>query len=480
MSASSYSFPDYEQYDALGLAELVRKREVTPLELVNAAIERIEGLNPRLNAVTIKTYETAKQLAERPLSGAPFDGVPYLAKDLASSWEGVLSTNSCRWLSDMRSPHDSELVRRTKRAGFINLGKTNVPENGWCLSTEPDMWGPTVNPWDPAKVPGGSSGGAAVAVASGMLPMAEASDGAGSIRVPAAINGLVGLKPSRGRITFAPDATDFWFGGALFFALSRSVRDTAAMLDALAGALPGEPYAKPVPEQPYLQEVERGTRRPLRIGFSTHNPRGDVNAPHINQSVLDAARLAEDLGHNVEDFRFDFDFRSFWTAYTQVISVQTAAFFGFLERHISKPLKSDDFTTATWTGIERGKRTTAVDYHRFIDTMQLGAKAVARLATPFDAIILPVLPQGTRPLGAYDMSLDISAYNDGFLGEDTAYLAPFNISGQPAITLPLSRTTDGLPVGVQIVAKEGDEATLISLAADFERSAPWHHLRPRL
>ncbi|UCI31866.1 amidase [Mesorhizobium sp. B4-1-4] len=478
MPTSCYSFPDYEKYDAVGLAELVRKREVTPLELIDAAIERIEALNPRLNAVTIKTYETAKQAAQRPLSGSPFDGVPYLAKDLASSWEGVPSTNSCRWLSEVRSHHDSELVRRTKRAGFINLGKTNVPENGWCLSTESDMWGPTINPWDATKVPGGSSGGAAVAVASGMLPMAEASDGAGSIRAPAAINGLVGLKPSRGRITFAPDAADFWFGGALFFALSRSVRDSAAMLDALAGALPGEPYAKAIPERPYALEALRGARRPLRVGFSTHNPRGDVNAPPVNQSVLHAARLAEDLGHNVEEFQFDFDFPTFWKAYTQVISVQTAAFFGFMERELAKPLRAEDFATATWTGIERGRSTTAVEYHSCIDTMQLGAKAIAKLAAPFDAIILPVLPQGTRPLGTYNMSLDIVAYNDGPLGEDNAYLGPFNISGQPAITLPLSETPVGLPIGVQIVANEGDEATLISLAADFERILPWHQRRP--
>lgn len=474
------AFADYDDYDALGLAELVRRKEVTPRELVETAVARIERLNPKLNVVVIKDFEAARAAAERPLSGAPFDGVPFLAKDLSTFWKGLPCTNGCAYFADFVPAGDSEIVKRTRRAGFILLGKTNVPENGWCLSTEPRLYGPTLNPWDQSRVAGGSSGGSAAAVAAGILPLADASDGAGSIRVPAAINGLVGLKPSRGRITFGPDLVDFWFGGALFFCVSRTVRDSAAMLDALAGALPGEPYAKPLPERSYLEQATAGRGRPMRIGFSTFNPRSDRNAPEVDRSVEEAARLCETLGHYVEPFDFDYDFGKAWDIYTRVISVQTAAGFDAMIPILGRAVREEEVLRATWTSIEKGRSITAVQHTNDVEAMRLIGCRIAAMTGRYDAVLLPALPQGTRPLGFYDMNLDIDTYNRTVMGEDNVYLSPFNISGQPAMSLPLGETANGLPLGVQLVGREGDEATLFRLAGQLEQVRPWRHRRPGL
>jgi amidase len=472
-------FSQYDDFDALGLGELVARGDVHPRELVDTAIDRIERLNGKLNVVTIRAYESARAEALRPLTGAPFDGVPFLAKDLSTSWKGLPSTNSCQYMADYVSPADSEVVRRTRLAGFITLGKTNVPENGWCLSTEPPFRGVTHNPWDETRVAGGSSGGSAAAVAAGILPIADASDGAGSIRVPAAVNGLVGLKPCRGRITFAPDLVDFWFGGAQFFAVSKTVRDTAAMLDAVKGSLPGEPYQLPSPGRSYLSEVKAGGRN-LRIGFSTHNARGDKNAAEVVASVENAARLCEALGHSVEEFKFDYDFHTTWRAYTSVISVQTAASFDAFVPNIGREVRQDELTNVTWTSIEKGRATSAIQYSLDIETVRIASRDIATMTSRFDAVLLPTLPQGTRPLGFYDMSLDIEAYNGSCMGEDNVYMAPFNISGQPAMALPLAESAGGLPIGVQLIGRPADESTLLRLAGQLEIARPWAHRRPKV
>ncbi|HWA43118.1 MAG TPA: amidase [Hypericibacter adhaerens] len=470
-------FSDYDDYDALGLGELVRRREVTPRELVDTAIARIERTHDKLNAVTIRNFEAARAEAARPLSGAPFDGVPFLAKDLSTSWKGMPMTNSCRYFQDFVSPSDSETVRRTRAAGFICVGKTNVPEFGWCLSTEPSLHGTTYNPWDRTRVPGGSSGGSAVAVAAGLLPLADASDGAGSIRVPAAINGLVGLKPSRGRMTFGPDFVDFWYGGAQFFCVSRTVRDSAAMLDALKGSLPGEPYHMASPERSYLDEVRAGGRG-LRIGFSTHNARGDRNAPDVIAAVENAARLCEALGHQVEEFKFAYDFEQVWQTYNNVIAVQTAMGFEIFAPLIGRPVTQEDLCNVVWTTVEKGRSIGGSQHARDIEAMRHASRHFATMTARYDVVLLPALPQGTRPLGFYDMSLDIETYNGTCMGEDNVYMAPFNISGQPAMTLPLGESAAGLPLGVQLVGRPADESTLFRLAGQLEIARPWAHRRP--
>lgn len=468
-------FKDYDFHDALGLADLVRRREVAPLELVETAIQRIEALDDRLNAITIRCFEAALDEARTHHRSGPFAGVPYLAKDLHTSWAGVRSTNSISSFADTVSVSDSLVTARSKAAGFILIGKTNVPEWGWSLTTESPMHGPARNPWDFGKSPGGSSGGAAVAVAAGYLPLADAGDGAGSTRVPAAINGLVGLKPSRGRISPGPEAADFWFGGGQSLCVSRSVRDTAAMLDVLQGGYPGEPYY--IPERRVFLDCTAPSTRRLRIGFSLHNPRGDRNSPEVERAVAHAARLCATLGHEVELFDFDYDFADLWRAYTGVIRVQTATQFDDHARRRGVPNRPGDMSRTIWTTIERGRATDAIRHTRDIERMRRHSRHVATLTSRYDVVLLPVLPQGTRPLGFYDMSLDVDDYDAGAMGEDAVYMMPFNVSGQPAMSLPLGMDRSGLPLGVQLVAPPAGEATLIELAAALERAQPWYDRR---
>ncbi|MGH7154518.1 MAG: amidase, partial [Acetobacteraceae bacterium] len=256
----------YSSTDGIGLADLVHRGELKPIELVEAAIAAIEQVNPRINAVVHKAYDQARAAANSVRTDAPFAGVPFLGKELATMWAGLPLTNSCAWMKNLTAPTDSEFARRTKAAGFVLLGKSNAPENGWAITTEPRLYGATHNPWRADVTPGGSSGGSAAAVAARMVPMAEGSDGAGSIRVPSSCCGLVGLKPSRGRVSLSPFG-DYWYGGAYFFCISRSVRDSAAFLDVVAGNLPGEVYTPPRPDGAWRALAERPPGR-LRIGFT--------------------------------------------------------------------------------------------------------------------------------------------------------------------------------------------------------------------
>lgn len=468
-------FKEFDDYDALGLADLVRRHEVSSRELVETSIARIEALDDVLNAVVIRCFDQALDVAETAPPTGQFAGVPYLAKNLHSSWAGIRSTNSVSSFADAVSPTDSLIAARTKNAGFVLLGKTNAPEWGWSLTTESPMHGAARNPWDFDRTPGGSSGGAAVAVAAGYLPLADAGDGAGSTRVPAAINGLVGLKPSRGRISPGPEAADFWFGGGQSLCVSKTVRDTAAMLDVLQGGYPGEPYY--IRERPVFLDATGPSNRRLRIGFSLNNPRGDTNNPVVNEAVCDAARLCGGLGHEVEPFNFDYDFEDLWRAYTGMIRVQTAAQFDEHARARGVPNKPTDMSATIWTTIERGRATSAIQHTCDIETMRRHARHIATLTSRYDVVLLPVLPQGTRRLGFYDMSRDIDAYDAAGMGEDTVYMMPFNVSGQPALSLPLGMDRSGLPLGVQLIAPPAGEATLIELAATLERAQPWYDRR---
>lgn len=468
-------FKEFDDYDALGLADLVRRREVSSRELLETSIARIEALDRVLNAVVIRCFEQALALAETAPPAGPFAGVPYLAKDLHTSWAGIPSTNSISSFAGSVSQSDSLITQRTKGAGFILLGKTNTPEWGWSLTTESPMHGPARNPWAFDRTPGGSSGGAAVAVAAGYLPLADAGDGAGSTRVPAAINGLVGLKPSRGRISPGPEAADFWFGGGQSSCVSKTVRDSAAMLDALQGGYPGEPYY--IRERPSFLDSTAPVNRRLRIGFSLNNPRGDANSTVVDEAVCGAARLCGALGHEVEPFDFDYDFEGLWHAYTGMIRVQTATQFDDHARARGVPNKPSDMSMTIWTTIERGRATSAIQHSRDIEAMRRHSRHIATLTSRYDVVLLPVLPQGTRPLGYYDMSKDIDAYDASAMGEDTVYMMPFNVSGQPALSLPLGMDRSGLPLGVQLVAPPASEATLIELAAALERARPWYDRR---
>lgn len=466
----------YKESDAVGLSERRRRKDVTALELVEQAIQEIERLNPTVNAVTARLYDQARKTAAQPLSDGPLSGVPFLLKDLSVEWKGFPVTNGCRYFKDYVATTDWHIAKRVRDAGLIPLGKTNVPENGWCIATEPKLFGPTINPWNATVSAGGSSGGSAVAVACGMVPLAEASDGGGSIRVPASNNGLVGLKPSRGRLTFGPDVVDYWYGAVVFLCVSRTIRDTAAYLDAVAGAHPGDPYALPRPAKPYLSTISEAPRR-LRIGMTTRLPDGSPIQSEVMRAIERAAKICADLGHDVEEHHLTYDVAEFKQIFARITGVQSAAFFKSCAERFGRAVTPDDVEPATWGIIELGKTVSGIQHSDDIEGMRRMSRKIIDDLTPFDLYLAPVLPVPPRPAGWYDMSEpDIHVYNERLLN-DILFTAPFNCTGQPAITAPVYYSADNVPIGVQFVARIGDEATLLRLAAQIETAYPWkdHH-----
>lgn len=465
----------YTQSDALGLAELVRRGETSPAELVEVAVTVIERLNPGLNAVIHKLYDMGRERAGSIDRNAPFAGVPFLLKELASSWEGAPNTSACRYLQNVVADSDSEVVRRIKAAGLVLVGKSNAPENGWSITTEPKLYGPTVNPWKADITAGGSSGGTAAAVAARMVPIGEASDGAGSIRIPASCCGLVGLKPSRGRVTLSPSG-DFWYGGAYFLCASRTVRDTAAYLDAVAGALPGEPYTPPSPGEPWLDLSARAPGK-LRVAYSLAAPNGTPVDPQVKAAVEATARTLESLGHTVEEHDMPLDGNRAWKVYTDMTYVQTAALFDWLEPLIGRPVTPGDVEPTTWAIIERGRATSGIRHITDVEEIRQTARDIATDLHPYDLFVTPTLTQLPRPVGYYDMSeTDIDRYNAKWT--DSVFTFPFNMSGQPAISLPLAWSAENIPIGVQLVGRYGDEATVLAASAQLEEAMPWRDRRP--
>ncbi len=466
----------YARSDAVALGALVGKGEVSAAELVETALTVIARDNPRLNAVIHRLDDMARaQVAAGLPQGAPFTGVPYLLKELASMWQGAPLTNSCAWLRDLCAPEDSEQTRRIKAAGFVLVGKSNAPENGWAITTEPRLYGPTRNPWRDDVTPGGSSGGAAAAVAAGLVPLAEASDGAGSIRVPASCCGVVGLKPSRGRVTLAPWG-DFWYGGAYFLCVSRTVRDTAAYLDALAGALPGDPYTPPVPAAPWYELAARVPSR-LRVGFTVTPPDGSPIDPEAATAVTNTARTLERLGHDVEAHDMAFDAAAAWKLYTHMTPVESAALFDALVPVIGRPVTQADVEPTTWAIIQRGRATSAIEHANDVSALRVLSREIAADLLPYDLFLTPTLTQKPRPLGYWDMNEpDLDRYNAKWI--DAVFMFPFNASGLPALSLPLHWSEDGLPMGVQLVGRYGDEATLLQVATVLEGEMPWRDCRP--
>lgn len=465
----------YSEQDALGLAQCVRSAEVTPGELVEECIRRIEALNPELNAVNHKLYEYGRRAAAGALPDGPFRGVPFLLKDLLVEWQGLPVTNGCRYWKDYVAATDCELARRIKRSGLIVVGKTNVPENGLCGSTEPKLFGATHNPWGEKAVAGGSSGGAAAAVASGIVPMADASDGGGSIRIPASINGLVGLKPSRGRMTWGPHLEDCWYGAAVSLCVSRTVRDTAAFLDVIGGQLPGEPYALPAPPESFLSQVGKSPGR-LRIGYVSKQPDGVSLAPDAAAAVSVAAKQCERLGHHVEEMtlRYEIPVDAFW----RTLEALSVAGFDAAAGNIGRPVRRDDVEPVTWSILERGRRVTGAEHASDIETIRKFGRHIVELHAPYDVVITPTQPYPPRALGTYGMSdPDLDHYISMIMPEMTFTLA-LNLSGQPGMTLPLHWTSAGLPLGTQFAGRIGDEATLLRLAAQLETALPWKGRRP--
>ena len=486
-------FSEYDKYDGLGLAELVRKKEVKPSELVEEAISRIEKLNPQLNAVIYKMYQLARQAADGDLPDGPFKGVPFLMKDILMAYAGVPLTNASRFFRDFVPDHDSELVKRFKAAGIIVVGKTNTPEFGLVPITEPELFGPTNNPWDLSRTPGGSSGGSAAAVAARIVPLAHASDGGGSIRIPASCCAVFGLKPTRGRNPIGPDFGEAWRGLTCDHVLTRSVRDSAAMLDATAGPDIGAPYYAVPPSCPFLSEVDTDPGK-LRIAFTT-DPFLGANVDKDCLKGLEAtARLCQDLGHEVVEAAPRIDGKAFAKAFLTIICVETRATIEEAEAVFNRKASFKDFEPSTWALALLGSRCRASELSKSLNLAQLTARQIGEFFRNYDILLTPTLamppvatgelqPKGIRAaamklLGSLNAGRLISTLSGidvlsqhvfGFI----PYTPLFNVTGQPAMSVPLYWNDEGLPIGMQFVGRYGDEATLFRLASQLEKTKPW-------
>jgi amidase len=492
------SFPDYERYDATGLAELVRSGDVSPTELVEAAIERIEARNPKLNAVVHTCFERARAQANdaASLPAGPFRGVPFLLKDLKAYDAGQPSTAGSRLFASRSVTTDDELVRRFKQAGLIVCGRTNTPELGILGVTEPELFGASRNPWNPEHTTGGSSGGAGAAVAAGMVPAAHASDGGGSIRIPASNCGLVGLKPSRHRVPLM-NPTAAWSNFAGHHVLSRTVRDTAGLLDCIHGPALGVSEQLPAPPQPFAQAIARPPER-LRVALCTRALLADNTHPACVEAAERAAKACEALGHHVEPAVPSFDRAKLTRAYLVVVAAGTAAAIREYETKTGRSARASELEPKTWLLRIIGEAVSAGEYIEQQQLIHEAAITIAEFFENYDVLITSTLAQPPLKVGEIATtalernaarvfrSAPIKKVMLGLLDQLARDpLAPnpntqlFNMSGQPAISLPL-HVHEGLPIGVQFVARLGEEALLLQLARQLEQAHPWADRRPTI
>ena len=467
----------YVESDALAQAELVRSKQISAVELVETAITIIEQLDPKLNAVVIRTFDIARHAAQNPGTG-PFAGVPFLLKNIGSLWKDTPLTAGLGYLKNFICDRDSEMAKRMRQSGLALLGRTNTPEYGWCITSEPKLYGPTINPWNPTVTAGGSSGGSAVAVASRMVAIAEASDGGGSIRVPASCNGVVGLKPSRGRITYGPHDVDIWFGSIYALCHTRSVRDTAAFLDATAGNLPGDPYHPPKPDKSWLAGIDDAPKR-LRIAFTLKSPWGEPFADDVAEAIKNAAVLYSSLGHHVEQYDLKLDLEAAWWRYNDIVAVEHVGEFNRLAEKIGRPVTEADLAPFNWAMLQYAKTLSATEYSASFAAIRKAAQTIAMELSPFDVFLTPTLTQPPRPSGYWSME---DGNRERYLHRwsDAGFMFTFNISGLPAMSVPGAMSREGTPIGIQLVGRYGDEATILHLARQMEFAAPWSNLRPQI
>ena len=471
---------DTRWLDATAQAELVASGKVTPLEMVNAAIERVERYDGALNALTYRWFEAARELASSSaLPDGPFRGVPYLLKDLYAAEAGKPLSNGSKAYkaADYVSSEDTTLVSRYKAAGLISIGRSNSPEFGSVPVTEPEAWGPTRNPWDLSRTPGGSSGGSASAVAAGIVPIAHASDGGGSIRIPAACCGLVGLKVSQGRISMGPYRDESNLG--VEHCVSRSVRDSARLLDATHGPGIGDVIIAPTPRRPFIDEVGADPGR-LRIGFLDFNPRGgDVHADCVD-GVHKTAKLLESLGHHVEPgFPDIFSDNEIGRAFSMLWSTNMGTAIRRFSQALGREMTPNDIEAMNWAQAEFAQGVNGVDFSLAQASSIQFRRAIQSWWTKgWDLLLTPTLSAPPLPVGSMPNNPERPMTPLMTAGSWVAFTSQFNISGQPAISLPLHRTAEGLPVGMQLAAAYGREDVLIRVASQLEQAAPWSHLTP--
>jgi len=461
---------EYESHDALGLASLVQRGEIKPRELIEVAIAQCERRNPAVNAVVIPMLDEARRVAEAPPAG-PFQGVPFLLKDLYALYPGVRTTNGSRLFADFVPDHENEMVARYRRAGLVVFGKSASPEFGITTSTESVLFGKTRNPWNLEHTAGGSSGGAAAAVADGIVPAAHASDGGGSIRIPASCCGLFGLKPSRGLMPFGPDAGEGWSGMSTAHAVTRSVRDSAALLDATAGADLGAPYAAPPRERPYLQEVGAKPGR-LRIALQTRSFNGSDTHPDCVAAARDAAALCRSLGHEVEEAELAIDAPTFGRASQVIIAANLRASVQDRLKEVGREIRDDDLETGTRAMFEAAAGADAAEYARSLRVIHALGRQVSRFLLRYDLLLTPTMGTPPLPLGRLALTNPGVDFLRDLL-QTVGYTQLFNASGHPAMSVPLFWNAAGLPIGVQFTGRFGDEATLFRVGAQLQQARPW-------
>jgi len=479
---------DLANLDATAQAELVRSGEASPLELVDAAIERLERLNPELNAVIHTDLERARSNASSAgLPDGPFRGVPFLMKDIGGEeagqpmHAGLVAAKRAGW----KATTDSYFTRKIVGAGLVSLGRTNTPELALLPTSEPDAYGATRNPWNLGHSSGGSSGGASAAVAAGIVPVAHASDGGGSIRGPASMCGLVGLKPTRGRCSFGPGAGERWSGFSCEFVVSRSVRDSAALLDAVSGPVPGDPYFASPPVESFASALDE-PKRPLRIGVMTAAPRGIEVHSQTAAAIQGVARQLEGFGHHVEvSHPAALDDPALVVHYVSVVSSNVARALDVWGEKLGRVLGEDDVEPLTWALANGGRQTTAPALLASIEGVHGVGRGLAEWwEGGFDLLLTPTQAQPPPKLGYLESTRDEPLRAFLLSAPYGVFTLPFNLSGQPAISLPAAWTSaEGdlpadLPIGAQLVAPYGAERLLLQVAGQLEEAAPWADRRP--
>jgi len=461
--------------DGLAQAAAVAAAEVTASELVEAAITRIDELDPHLGVLVSERFDRARAEAAGPLPDGPFRGVPFLLKDAVQHSEGDRYQHGTAFLRDhpLVSPADSGLTRRYRLAGFVQLGRTKVPELTMSSTTEPLAFGPTRNPWALSHSSGGSSGGSAAAVAAGLVPVAHGNDMGGSIRIPASCCGLVGLKPSRGRTTLAPDWGLYWGPLTHEHVLTRTVRDSAAVLDATAGPTPGDLFEAPLPSRPWLDEVAEQEVPRLRVGLMLEPPNGVPVDPQCSAAAQSTARLLEELGHSVEPFApASLHDGAGSASMGAVIAASVARDIGQWESLVGATLEDGDLEPMTAASLAAGRAMGAAAYVEHLDVLARWSRRIAQATGPFDVIVSPTMAMLPPPLGTISADRPLESAIPVFAAM-TGFALPFDISGQPAVSLPLHWSNEGMPVGVQLVAAYGREDLVLRLAGQLERARPW-------
>lgn len=501
-SVQTLPFAEYVKHDATALAELVRTGEVSPAELLETAIARAEAINPQLNAIVTPLYEQGRNMAiNLPETGA-FRGVPFLLKDLELEWAGTPMKFGCRGYANYVSQTDSEVIKRLKAAGLVFFGKTNTPEFGLTPYTESKLYGPARNPWKLTHSPGGSSGGSAAAVAAGIVPAATASDGGGSIRIPASCCGLFGLKPSRGRVTLGPNFGELWNGAVIGHAVTRSVRDSAGLLDAVAGPLAGDPYLITPPERPFAEEVGREPGK-LRIAFSMASlmPSQTID-PECIRAVQETARLLESLGHTVEEVPLPYEKTLVTEAFFLSVLSETAGVLQELSNYLGRPIRPGiDVELNTWLQARLAGSYSAADVAYQKRRWNVLNRSMGQLHQTYDLFLTPTLPRPPIAIGTFQNTVseerllklvdavgglkylkgsktvdELAERSLGYI----SYTVITNMTGQPSMSVPLHWSPSGLPIGVMFAAKLGDEATLFRLAGQLEQERPWFDKIPEL